>query len=52
MRKLKLQMQIAAFPCAIYGALAGGFIGGDPDSNGSPRKQGVLTLVEYASPAI
>jgi hypothetical protein len=29
---------IAAVPCAVYGGLVGAFIGGDPDSQGSPRR--------------
>lgn len=43
---------ITAFPCAIYGALVGGLIGGDADSNGSPRKQAVLTLVGFGAGAL
>ena len=40
---------IAAIPCAIYGAIVGGFIGGDADSNGSPRKQAVFTILGFGA---
>lgn len=36
---------ITGVPCAVYGGLVGGFIGGDPDSNGSPGRAAVLTLI-------
>ena len=29
---------IAAVPCALFGAMVGNFIGGDPDSKGSPGR--------------
>jgi hypothetical protein len=30
---------IAAVPCAVFAAMVGGFIGGDPDSKGSPTRE-------------
>ena len=36
---------IAAVPCAVFGGLVGSFIGGDPDSNGSPRRATGLLLI-------
>ena len=43
---------IAALPCAIYGAVVGSFIGGDPDSNGSPARQTGLTIAGFAAGAL
>jgi hypothetical protein len=43
---------IAALPCAIYGGLVGSFIGGDPDSNGSPGRQAGLTIAGFAGGAV
>lgn len=43
---------IAAVPCAIYGALLGSFLGGDPDSNGSPGREVGLTAAGIAAGAI
>jgi hypothetical protein len=36
---------IAGVPCALFGAMVGGFIGGDPDSRGSPRRELLLSIV-------
>ena len=36
---------IAAVPCALFGAMVGGTIGGDPDSNGSRRREILLPIV-------
>ena len=38
---------IAGFPCAVFGAMIGSFIGGDPDSKGSPGREAVLTIVGF-----
>jgi hypothetical protein len=43
---------ITAVPCAVFGALVGGFIGGDPDSNGSPRREMLLTLGGFVGGAL
>lgn len=39
---------VAAIPCAIFGGLVGSFIGGDPDSNGSPNRGTVMGLLGFA----
>jgi hypothetical protein len=36
---------IAALPCAVFGAAAGGFIGGDPDSQGSSGKAALFSII-------
>jgi len=38
---------IAGLPCALFGGLVGNFIGGDPDSQGSPGRATVLTLLGF-----
>jgi hypothetical protein len=38
---------ITGFPCAAFGAMIGGFIGGDPDSKGSPGREALLTIVGF-----
>jgi hypothetical protein len=42
---------IAGVPCAVFGGLVGSFIGGDADSNGSPRREIVLGLVGFVGGA-
>lgn len=39
---------VAAIPCAIFGGLVGSFIGGDPDSNGSPNRSTIMGLLGFA----
>ena len=36
---------IAAVPCAVFGAMVGGFIATDPDSNGSPGGGAIGALI-------
>jgi hypothetical protein len=36
---------IAALPCALYGAAVGGFIGGDPDGQGSSGKAALYSII-------
>lgn len=38
---------IVGIPCAAFGAMIGGFIGGDPDSRGSPGREAVLTILGF-----
>lgn len=39
---------ILGVPCALYGGLVGGFIGSDPDSNGSPGRATVGLIIGMA----
>jgi hypothetical protein len=43
---------ITGFPCAVLGATIGGFIGGDPDSKGTPRREAIFTIVGLAGGAL
>ena len=43
---------IAAVPCAVFGAMVGGFLGGDPDSNGSETKSVLYSIIGFAGGAI
>jgi len=36
---------IAAVPCALFGAMVGGFVGGDPDGGGSPRREMLFSII-------
>jgi hypothetical protein len=36
---------IAAIPCALFGAMVGGFVGGDPDSQGSDRRGLLFSII-------
>ena len=36
---------IAALPCALFGAAVGGFVGGDPDSQGSSGKAALFSII-------
>jgi hypothetical protein len=36
---------IAAVPCALFGAMVGGFIGGDPDGQPSPGRELLFPIV-------
>jgi len=36
---------IAALPCAVFGGAVGGFVGGDPDSQGSSGKAALFSII-------